>query len=121
MTKTYRGPYKSRLSRIAGHLDWYLRETYQRSAQDKLSLEDIQRGLRALTNIRVRQKTILKYNAARFSSHQIAPLEWTGDNKYRLNHNYYHLLKDKVFEPRVGIRGPPKKYTKGERALDYQI
>jgi nicotinic acid phosphoribosyltransferase len=121
MAKTFRGPYKSYLSRISGHLDWYLRKTYTRTGQDKLSIADIQRYLKTLTNVRFRKKTILKYNAEKFYSHQKAPLEWTGDNNYRLNQSYYQLMKDKVFEPRIGIRGPPKKFTKGEQALDYQI
>jgi len=121
MAKTLRASYKSHLSRISGHLDWYLRKTYEKSAGDKLSITEIQHYLRALTNVKIRESTILKYNSAQFSSYQTAPLEWIGDDSYRLNDNYYRLLKDKIFEPRIGIRGPPKKYTRDEDELDNNL
>jgi hypothetical protein len=109
------------LSRISCHLDWYLRKAYEKSTVDKLSITEIQHHLKALTNVKFRESTILKYNSSLFSSYQTAPLEWIGGHIYRLNDNYYKLLKDKIFEPRIEIRGPPKKYTKGESQLDYQI
>ena len=84
-------------------------------------MPEILTELKNLTSIKVRAGTVLNYNARQFSLYQTAPLEWIGEDIYRLNDNYYRLLQDKVFEPRIGKFGPLKKYTKGEKSLDYQI
>ena len=74
--------------------------------------------LRDPSGVKIREETVLRYNSRQFIRYQTAPLEWAGDNIYRLNPNYYDLLSEKVFAPRIGKRGPPQKYTQYEDKLD---
>lgn len=121
MAKTSRAEYVSHLSRVYNHLDWYLEQIFKNRTTTKLPLPRIRADLRDSTHVKIRAETICRYNAKQFSCYQTAPLEWIGDNMFRLNNNYYRLLHDKVFEPRIGKFGPPKKYTKDEASLYYQI
>lgn len=111
MPETPRGKYFSHLSRIYNHLDWYLQETFKNQPTGQLSMTEIGTGVHDSTGVKVREQTILKYNAQQFSLFQTAPLEWVGDDIYRMNDNYYRLLGEKVFAPKIGRPGRPKKNT----------
>jgi hypothetical protein len=120
MSKTSRGWYWSHLSRIYTHLDWYLKESFETASSVELAMSDILADLQTCSGVKIRRETVLRYNANQFSRYQTAPIEWIGADTFRLNQNYYRLLDEKVFAPRIGIRGPPKKYTQGEKELDNQ-
>ena len=109
MATTPRGEYVTHLSRIRNHLDWYLQQTFTSRTSDQLPIADIRTEVRDSTGVKVREQTILNYNARQFSRYQTAPLEWVGDDNYRMNENYYRLLGEKVFAPKVGRPGRPKK------------
>ncbi len=118
MAKTSRGQYVSHLTRVYYHLDWYLEQGFKNQTADRLTMSDIRADLHNSTGVKISAKTILKYNARQFSRYQTAPLECVGSDIFRLNANYYGLFRHKVFPPRKGKRGPPKKYTSDEQELD---
>jgi len=112
-------PYRTRQSRMYGHLAWYIRQSYKNSCPETQPLSDIQEALAKLSGIKPRKETILKYNAHQFALHQTAPLENVGGGMYQLNENYYRQLGERVFGPRMGRLGrPKKKYTQGDEVLD---
>lgn len=120
MPRTLRGKYISHLSRVYNHLDYYLQEAFKNRAVDELPMSDIRVELKNSSNIKIRKDTILKYNARQFSRYQTAPLEWAGDDIFSLNESYYRLLREKVFAPRIGKRGPPRKYRGRAKQSDAQ-
>jgi len=111
--------YRTRQSRIYNHLGWYLKETFKGNLSDKLTISKIQTTLAGLSGIKLRKRTILLYNTRQFAQYHTAPLERVTDDTYKLNENYYRMLEEKVFAPRVGRPGRPrKKYTQGDEELD---
>jgi hypothetical protein len=111
--------YRTRQSRIYNHLAWYLRESFSDNSSDRLTISEIQTALEDLSGIKLRKKTILDFNKRQFSTHQTAPLERFGRDLYRLNNNYFCLLEEAIFAPRIGKPGRPrKKHTGGEVESD---
>ncbi len=121
MASTARREYVAHLSRVYHHLDWYLKESFERVSSTELSMSDILVDLQDCSGVKIRKETVFKYNAKQFSSYQTAPLEWIGSETFQLNENYYRLLGEKVFAPRIGIRGPPKKRIRDEKKLNEQL
>lgn len=99
------------MSRTYNHLNWYIQEAFQNIGSNELAMTNIQSQLRNSSNIKIHKATILKYNSGQFDRYQTAPLEWVGDDIYRLNENYYRLLGERVCAPRMGKPGRPKRYT----------
>ena len=111
--------YRTHQARIYNHLGWYLKETFKGNQSDKLSISKIQTTLAGLSGIKLRKRTILMYNTRQFAQYQMAPLERATADTYKLNENYYQMLEEKIFAPRVGRPGRPrKKYTQGDEELD---
>ncbi len=111
--------YRTRQSRIYNHLGWYLKESFNGTLSETQSISDIQEALAGFSGIKLRRETILAYNTRQFSLHQTSPLERIGEDVYRINENYYRLLKEKVFAPRVGKHGRRRKeYTQGDTEVN---
>ena len=98
-----------------------MQEAFKNLNATELALKDIRIEIRNTTSVKIRKETITKYNAHQFCLYQTAPLEWVGDDLFALNRNYYRLLGEKVFAPRVGRRGRPKKHGTDKTDLDTQF
>lgn len=116
-----RGKYITHLSRIRNHLDWYLLTAFRDTNASNMTISEIRTELHGVCGVKLRRDTILDYNARQFKKYQMAPLEWAGDDLYALNENYYHLVQEKVFAPREGKPGRPRKYVPQEISLDNDV
>jgi len=108
-------PSSTRYHRLSCYMDWYLKLALEQLGQTEWTLKEIRGALQRVANVRPDPTSILNYNTRQFQKHQIAPIERTGPDTFRLNDNYYSVLGEQVREPRIGQPGRPRKYPYDER------
>jgi len=100
--------YKCKWARFRKHIDWHLKYALDEEGHVEWTLNEISEAIQKHTDIRPSTTTILDYNKGRFKDYQIAPLERSGTDTFKLNQNYYKLFGETVREPRARQSGRPR-------------